>query len=208
MTAARTLTTSTPCSSPSTIMPSGRATWRGLRPRAAAKGLGIAVIKVIRPRETVAGVTADELIRYALTLEDVHSAMPGRTAWRSCAKNAALLQAFAPLRRPRWPASDPSLAPFFAGRRLPWMDPSYREGITRKASFRIRRRSALLLRAAGWPWPSLRSDLPVLTADDFEIRGWSSPLVPLRSGPLADRGRRGRPVLRLTAPEQYAEPSK
>lgn len=97
-------------------------------PAAAAKGLGIAVIKVIRPRETVAGVSADELIRYALTLEHVHSAMLGTDSLEVVRKNAALLKAFAPLPPAEMARVGSVLAPFFAGRRLPWMDPSYRDG--------------------------------------------------------------------------------
>jgi predicted aldo/keto reductase-like oxidoreductase len=97
-------------------------------PAAAAKGLGIAVIKVIRPRETVAGVMADELIRYALTLEHVHSAMIGTDSLEVVGKNAALLKSFAPLPPAEMARVGAVLAPFFAGRRPPWMDPSYRDG--------------------------------------------------------------------------------
>jgi aryl-alcohol dehydrogenase-like predicted oxidoreductase len=95
---------------------------------AAAKGLGIAVIKVIRPRETVAGVTADELIRYALSLPDVHSAMLGMDGLEVVEKNAALLRAFTPLPSSEMARIGSVLAPFFAGRSLPWMNPAYRDG--------------------------------------------------------------------------------
>ncbi|MCX6561941.1 MAG: aldo/keto reductase [Candidatus Aminicenantes bacterium] len=97
-------------------------------PAAAAKNLGIAVIKVIRPRETVAGITADELIRYALSLELVHAAMLGMDNLEVVRKNAELLRAFVPLPRSEMARIGTILAPFFAGRRLPWMDPSYRDG--------------------------------------------------------------------------------
>ncbi len=95
---------------------------------AAAKGLGIAVIKVIRPRETVAGISADELIRYALSLPDVHSAMLGMDSLEVVEKNAALLKAFEPLPAAEMARIGSILAPFFAGRSLPWMDPAYRDG--------------------------------------------------------------------------------
>jgi uncharacterized protein len=97
-------------------------------PAAAAKSLGISVIKVIRPRETVAGVTADELIRYALSLKDVHAAMLGTDSLEVVRKNAELLRAFAPLPPAEMTRIGTILAPFFAGRRLPWMDPAYRDG--------------------------------------------------------------------------------
>jgi hypothetical protein len=101
---------------------------KGSIPAAAARNLGIAVIKVIRPRETVAGISADELIRYALTLEHVHSAMLGTDSLEVVRKNAELLKAFAPLPAAEMARVTAVLAPFFTGRRLPWLDPAYRDG--------------------------------------------------------------------------------
>ena len=86
------------------------------------------MIKVIRPRETVAAVTADELIRYALSLGEVHSAMLGMDSLEVVEKNAALLRAFEPLPAAEMARIGSTLAPFFAGRNLPWMDPAYRDG--------------------------------------------------------------------------------
>jgi uncharacterized protein len=97
-------------------------------PAAAAMNLGISVIKVIRPRETIAGITAGELIRYALSLKDVHAAMLGMDSLEVVEKNAALLRAFEPLPPAEMARIGTTLAPFFAGCRLPWMDPSYRDG--------------------------------------------------------------------------------
>jgi uncharacterized protein len=101
---------------------------KGAIPEAAAKNMGISVIKVIRPRETVAGITADELIRYALSLPDVHAAMLGMDSLEVVEKNAALLRSFEPLPPAEMARIRSILDPFFAGRNLPWMDPAYRDG--------------------------------------------------------------------------------
>jgi aryl-alcohol dehydrogenase-like predicted oxidoreductase len=94
---------------------------------AADKGLGISVIKVVRPRETTAGFSAAELIRYALSLPRVHSAMIGTDSLDVVRENAALLRAFRPMDAPERAALTARLGPFFAGRHLPWMDPGYRD---------------------------------------------------------------------------------
>ncbi len=96
-------------------------------PAAADKGLGISVIKVLRPRETTAGFAPAELIRYALSLPHVHSAMIGTDSLDVIRKNAALLKSFVPLGPAETAALSVRLAPFFAGENLPWMDPHYKD---------------------------------------------------------------------------------
>lgn len=94
---------------------------------AADKGLGISVIKVIRPRETTAGFSAAELIRYALSVPRVHSAMIGTDSLDVVRANAGVLRSFRPMDGPERAALAGRLRPFFAGRNLPWMDPEYRD---------------------------------------------------------------------------------
>jgi uncharacterized protein len=94
---------------------------------AAEKGLGISVIKVIRPRETTAGFSAPELIRYALSVPRVHSAMIGTDSLEVVRANAGLLRSFRPMDGTERAALAARLGPFFAGRNLPWMDPEYRD---------------------------------------------------------------------------------
>ncbi len=97
-------------------------------PAAAEKGLGIAVIKVIRPRETVPGLTPTELLRYALSLPSVHAAVIGTDSLDVVRRNAELLRTFTPLAASEADRIRDVLSPFFAGRNLPWMDPAYRDG--------------------------------------------------------------------------------
>jgi uncharacterized protein len=102
---------------------------KGAIPAAAAKGLGVMVIKAIRPRETVPGIVPEELIRYALTLEHVTSAMIGHDSLDVLKENIALLKEFKKMSPAEMAAMNARLAPFFAGDRLPWMQPGYRDGV-------------------------------------------------------------------------------
>jgi len=102
---------------------------KGAIPAAAAKGLGVMVIKVIRPRETVEGVVPEDLIRYALTLEHVNSAVIGHDSLDVLKENIALLKELKTMSAAEMEAMSARLEPFFAGDRLPWMQPGYRDGL-------------------------------------------------------------------------------
>jgi predicted aldo/keto reductase-like oxidoreductase len=98
-------------------------------PAAAAKRLGVMVIKVIRPRETVSGIVPEDLIRYALTLEHVTSAVIAHDSLDVLKENIALLRNFKTMTAAEMESMTARLAPFFAGDRLPWMQPGYRDGV-------------------------------------------------------------------------------
>jgi aryl-alcohol dehydrogenase-like predicted oxidoreductase len=100
----------------------------GAIPAAAARDLGVMIIKAIRPRETVEGLAAADLLRYALTLPHVHSAVVGTDGLDVLRKNAALLRDFRPLSPEEMTKMSVKLEPFFAGARVPWMRPGYRDG--------------------------------------------------------------------------------
>ncbi len=100
----------------------------GAIPAAAAKKMGVMIIKSVRPRETVAGLAASDLIRYALSLPLVHSAVVGTDGIDIVRKNAALLRDFKPLTPEEMSRLTIKLEPFFAGASLPWMRPGYRDG--------------------------------------------------------------------------------
>jgi hypothetical protein len=100
----------------------------GAIPAAAGRGLGVMIIKAIRPRETVEGLAASDLIRYALTLPRVHSAVIGTDSLEVVKMNAALLRDFRPLLPDEMSRLAVKLEPFHAGQGLPWMRPGYRDG--------------------------------------------------------------------------------
>lgn len=98
-------------------------------PRAAGRGMGILVMKVIRPRETVQGVNPERLIRYALSLPHVHAAVIGTDSLDVLKKNIQLVRNFEPMAQEALEEMRSVLSPFFAGTRLPWMSPRYSDGI-------------------------------------------------------------------------------
>jgi len=100
----------------------------GAIPAAASRDMGVMIIKSVRPRETVAGLAASDLIRYALTLPLVHSAVVGTDSLEVVRKNAALLRGFKPLSPEEMARLSVKLEPFFAGHGLPWMRAGYRDG--------------------------------------------------------------------------------
>ncbi|MBP1770744.1 MAG: Aldo/keto reductase, partial [Candidatus Aminicenantes bacterium] len=100
----------------------------GAIPAASGRNMGIMIIKAVRPRETVAGLEPADLIRYALTLPLVHSAVVGTDSVEIVRKNAALLRDFKPLTRDEMSRLAVKLEPFYAGTALPWMRPGYRDG--------------------------------------------------------------------------------
>jgi aryl-alcohol dehydrogenase-like predicted oxidoreductase len=100
----------------------------GAIPAAAARNMGVMIIKAIRPRETVKEIPAEDLLRYALSLPLVHAAVVGTDSVEVVRKNAELLRNFRPLGPEEMKRLTVKLEPFFAGSHLPWMRPGYRDG--------------------------------------------------------------------------------
>jgi aryl-alcohol dehydrogenase-like predicted oxidoreductase len=100
----------------------------GAIPAAAGREMGAMIIKAVRPRETVEGLAAADLIRYGLTLPKVHAAVIGTDSVEVVEKNAALLKGFEPLAPAEMERLAVKLEPFFAGAALPWMKTGYRDG--------------------------------------------------------------------------------
>jgi predicted aldo/keto reductase-like oxidoreductase len=98
-------------------------------PKASKAGLGVIVMKVIRPRETVKDIAAEDLIRYALTLDHVDCAVIGMDSIDIMKKNIALIKDFQPLDKARMEEIKFSLEPFFNHEGVEWMLPHYRDGV-------------------------------------------------------------------------------
>jgi len=97
-------------------------------PYAADKGMGVLAMKLIRPRETVAGLRPEELIRYGLTLDHFTAAIIGMDSLEVLKANIDLLRNFKPLSSERMKELHSSLQPFYRGTHLPWMQPGYIDG--------------------------------------------------------------------------------
>ena len=98
-------------------------------PAAAKKKMGILVIKVIRPRETVKTITPEELIRYALSLKHVNAAVIGIDSLDVLKKNIELVRNFRPMTSKEMMETRATLDPFFESKSLAWMQPGYTDGI-------------------------------------------------------------------------------
>lgn len=97
-------------------------------PQAACKGMGVMVIKVIRPRENDRKLTARDLIRYALSLEHVNVAVIGIDGLEVLNENLEILRTFKQMEYPELDEMHVRLAPFYGNRNLRWMQPDYWDG--------------------------------------------------------------------------------
>jgi predicted aldo/keto reductase-like oxidoreductase len=95
---------------------------------AAKKNMGIMVMKVIRPRETVQGLVPQDLIRYALSLNQVHGAVIGIDSIQVLKENIELVKNFKPLTQDKMKELRASLSPFYKNKNLEWMHDAYKDG--------------------------------------------------------------------------------
>ena len=98
-------------------------------PAAAERGLGIAVIKVVRPREKSNAVTPEELIRYAWGLPHVVTAVIGMDSLAVLDEDIALAKAYRPLDADRAAGVRGVLDEVFGRGDLPWMQAGYHDGV-------------------------------------------------------------------------------
>ena len=97
-------------------------------PYAKEKGMGVVAMKVIRPRETIEGLDAGDLIRYALSLKEFHMINIGIDNLELLKDNIAILKGFSPLEEQKMEEIRLALQPFYRGRNLAWMKPGYVDG--------------------------------------------------------------------------------
>ncbi len=110
-------------------VPDGSEDFEGLpAPLARQKGMGVVAMKAIRPRETVNGLATDDLVRYALSLKDFHLANIGMDSLEVLQANLEILRGFTPLSEEKMKELRLALQPFYQGKNLAWLHPSYRDG--------------------------------------------------------------------------------
>jgi len=97
-------------------------------PLAMKKGMGVVAMKVIRPRETINGLAASDLVRYALSLKDFHLANIGMDSMEVLKSNLETLRDFTPLDDAKMDELRLALQPFYKGHNLDWMKPAYLDG--------------------------------------------------------------------------------
>ena len=97
-------------------------------PYAMKKGMGVVAMKVIRPRETISGLAASDLIRYALTLDDFHMINIGMDSMEVQESNLKIIRDYKPMDLQQMEELRLALHPFYQGQKLAWMQPSYVDG--------------------------------------------------------------------------------
>jgi len=97
-------------------------------PAAKAKNMGVILMKVVRPRETIVGLDPNELIRYALSLKGPDVVVIGTDSMGVLESNLHTLRNFKPMEPDRMKELAEQLIPFYKHENLPWMEPGYRDG--------------------------------------------------------------------------------
>jgi len=97
-------------------------------PAAKDKKMGVILMKAVRPRETVAGLQATDLIKYALSLDGPDAVVVGMDGLNVVKSNMNILHNFQKLPAAKMQELALNLAPFYRHENLPWMQPGYHDG--------------------------------------------------------------------------------
>jgi predicted aldo/keto reductase-like oxidoreductase len=97
-------------------------------PAAKQKGMGIMLMKTVRPKETIQGIEAAELVRYALSLEGPSGIAVGMDSKKVVESNLNILRNFKPMNAEEKLKYAMLLSPFFRHENLAWMEKGYTDG--------------------------------------------------------------------------------
>ena len=97
-------------------------------PAAKAKGMGIILMKVVRPKETIEGLNPEDLVKYALSLKGPDVIVLGLDSKEVVGSNLNILRNFKPMEEEKMRQMAMQLTPFYNHENLPWMQPGYRDG--------------------------------------------------------------------------------
>jgi len=100
-----------------------------LIPAAKAKGMGIMLMKTIRPKETIQGINPEDLVRYALSLEGPSGIAVGMDSKKVVDSNLKILRNFRPMDKDEMQKFAMVLAPYFRHENLEWMKAGYLDGL-------------------------------------------------------------------------------
>ena len=95
---------------------------------AKAKGMGVMLMKVIRPKETIKGFDPKDLVRYALSLKGPDGIVLGMDSMDVVKSNLEILRNFKPMEDAKMKEMADQLKPFYNHQNLPWMKPGYCDG--------------------------------------------------------------------------------
>jgi uncharacterized protein len=99
-----------------------------LIPAAKERGMGIMLMKTIRPKETIKGLEPAQLVRFALSLEGPTGIAVGMDSKKVVDSNLNLLRNFKPMNTEEKQRYAIMLSPFFRHENLEWMKRGYHDG--------------------------------------------------------------------------------
>jgi len=97
-------------------------------PAANAKGMGVMLMKVIRPIENDNTLDPTDMIRYALSIKGVNGTIIGTDSKEVVDANVEILKNFKPMSTEEMDNLTARLSPFYLHNGTPWMDPGYCDG--------------------------------------------------------------------------------
>ena len=97
-------------------------------PAASAKGMGVMLMKVIRPIENDNTLDPTDMIRYALSLDGVSGACIGTDSKKVVDGYVDILSNFKPMSDDEMEKLTAKLSPFYQHKGIPWMKPGYTDG--------------------------------------------------------------------------------
>jgi predicted aldo/keto reductase-like oxidoreductase len=95
---------------------------------AKAKGMGIMLMKSVRPKETIQGIDTRELVRFALSLDGPDGLVVGMDSKKIVESNLNLLRSFTPMNQDEKLKYASILSPYFRHENLEWMRSGYHDG--------------------------------------------------------------------------------
>jgi hypothetical protein len=97
-------------------------------PVARQLGMGIMLMKSVRPKETIKDLNPAELVRYALSLDGPSGVAVGMDSKKVVDSNLAILRNFKPMNAEEKKKYAMLLTPYYRHENLPWMQKNYRDG--------------------------------------------------------------------------------
>jgi predicted aldo/keto reductase-like oxidoreductase len=99
-----------------------------LIPAAKERGMGVMLMKSVRPKETIEGIDAAELVRFALSLDGPDGVAVGMDSKKVVDSNLNILRNFRPMNADEKKKYAMLLSPFFRHENLPWIKAGYHDG--------------------------------------------------------------------------------
>jgi uncharacterized protein len=97
-------------------------------PAAKENGMGVMLMKIIRPRETIKTLDPKDLVRYGLSLKGPDGIVLGMDSLDVVKSNLEILRNFKPMEETRMKEMAMQLTPFYNHENLPWMRQGYSDG--------------------------------------------------------------------------------